>query len=327
MHAWNGKYVIIEDELAAARPAMLVVSAVADTLQAARAISNVEGNPKALVKTAFDAEEVGKTLVLRLTAEARRPQRAAIFRLKALNVHDTVAVNDIELDLFQGEKIPEEPRADAGDERPDFLEHFLLSQAGVAVTDRKAYAELNMFGFLGSAALASGDAATAEKHFRDAVELAKRIDHPASIVKAYGSLGSAMSQLGKGEKAIEFLNEALAIARQNQLDEEEGQTLANLAEAYAAAGDRDRAIGLHAERCALAARVGDLRGYAFSTANIGITHYEMGNYDEALKFLEAAAEVFRAQEGVSELGRAQAYIRAAKMYRRFAKLRKLFTGR
>jgi tetratricopeptide (TPR) repeat protein len=113
-------------------------------------------------------------------------------------------------------------------------------------------------------------------------------------------------------EAIAVLNEALAIARQNHLVEEEGQTLANLAEAYAAAGDHSKAIALHLDRRSLATRTGDRAAFVFSTANIGITYFEVGNKHEALKFLGAAADEFRTLGMTAELERVTAYIKAAR---------------
>jgi tetratricopeptide (TPR) repeat protein len=291
----DGKYVIIEDSLSSRTPTMWVISAVADCAQAARSILNVDKEPELVARNAFSGEEIGVTLVLRSTSEGNGPQRAKIYRLRATADGEITAPPAPP--VF--ERMSDELRA---------IDTYLLGRSGVATTDRDAYARLNMLGFLGSRALSAGDTSTAERHFTELLEIAQRIDHPPSIAKAYGSLGLVESQMGHSERAIANLNEALAVARRSHLVDEEGQTLANLAEAYATAGNGEQAIALHTEHRLFARRTGDRCGFALGTGNLGITYFEMGKLDEALQFLDVAADEFRALGMIPELGRALSYL-------------------
>jgi tetratricopeptide (TPR) repeat protein len=294
MHDCNNKYVVVEDALAERTPRMWVISAIADTLQAARAILNVDTEPQQVPKSAYSGEQISRTLVMRRGKSGKVPQPGSIYRLEATG--KTEAVSPVE--TAEGAGKPELSR---------LWENHLLHQAGVATTDRDAYAEINMLGFLGSSALSSGDYAKAEGLFKELLALAHRINHPPSLVKAYGSLGAAKVQMGDYQEAITLLNEALAIARQDNLVDEEGPTLTNLAEAYARAGDGERAVARHMERRVVAKRTGDRRAFALSTGNIGITRFEMGNYQEALQFLQVAVHEFRTMRMSSELARTLAY--------------------
>jgi tetratricopeptide (TPR) repeat protein len=293
MPDWDGKYVVVEDALAAKQPATWVVSAVAESLQAARALLNVETEPTRAPKVAFSGEEIGRTLILRRALDTVTPGQATIYRLTA------AARGDVDPQ-------PKPPVIE-----PDVILEHLLDKAGVATSDSGAYAQLNMYGFLGSAAFSAGDFATAEPHFRDALALAVQIGHPASIVKAYGSLGALKTRTGQVAEALKLMEEALAIARENHLSEEEGVTLANLAEAHAAAGNADRAIALHIERRELAKRSHNRPAFALSTANVGISYFETARYDEAITFLNVAVSEFRALGATQEMGRALAYLGVA----------------
>ena len=292
---WDGKYIIVEDALANGAPNMWVISAVADTLQAARSISTVDSEPVHLPKNAFSGAEIARTLILRSAKGTRVPQHATIYQLKAGR-----SIDESSQSKLAPEVRPSDPSR--------LFENALLQRAGVATTDKDVYARLNMLGYLGSAALSTGDFTSAETQFKESLVLAQQINHPASIVNAYGSLGAVKTQTGRTDEAIALLNEALAVAKENHLDDLEGITLGNLAEAHARAGDKERAVALHMQRRESARRTGDRVGFALSTANIGITQFELGNREEALKFLHVAVHEFRTLGMGTELARALAYL-------------------
>jgi tetratricopeptide (TPR) repeat protein len=294
MHDWDGKYVVVEEALAAQHPQSWVASAITDTLQAARAVVYVDAEPRQAPRSAFAGEDLGATLVLRASEGTRVPRRGKIYLLK----------------VVAG---AEEPRAQIPNE-PDpsrLLDRLLLQQAGVATTDKEDYTRLNVLGMLGSQAMAMGDIAVADQHFAELVEIARRIDHPASLVKGYGSLAIVKSHMGREDEAVALFNEALTVARQSGMHEEEGITLSNLAEAYARAGNAEQAIATHMERRQLASRIGDRRGFALSTGNVGITYFEAKRTDDAITFLKVAVHEFRTLGMTPELARALAYLGVA----------------
>jgi tetratricopeptide (TPR) repeat protein len=301
MEDWDNKYVIVEHALSVQDPASWVVSAVSDTLQASREILKVDAAPDRQPRTAYAGEPLGETLVLRRTPEGTHPSRAAIYHLRRL------------LEVCPDDQSPPAaaPPSDSSLHVQKLFERAMLAQAGVAVADQQAYTEANLYGFLGSQALAASDLDRAEEYLLKALDRALQIDHPPSIVKAYGSLGAVRSQQGNGPAAVKLLKEALTVARENKLAVEEGQTLANLAETYARIGDTHRALAFHEERLTLARRVGDRVGFAMSSGNLGISYFEARDLDKALKHLETAAREFTALGMVPELGRAYAYLGVA----------------
>ncbi len=178
----------------------------------------------------------------------------------------------------------------------------------LATADETAYAELNMLGMIGAQALAAGDYETAEENFRGSLEAATQINHPPSIVRAYGSLGEVNAKAGKIDAALELFDEAISVARENELPVEEGQTLDRLADLYAEFGERDRALALYSERVEVARRSDDQRGVALGSANVGVMHFERGEFSEALEYLQAAAELFDSYGMLPHLAHAYSYL-------------------
>jgi tetratricopeptide (TPR) repeat protein len=178
----------------------------------------------------------------------------------------------------------------------------------VAAANEEAYGELNALGRIGVQALAAGDYKTAEKNFRQSLELARRVNHPPSIVRACGSLGQLKAKTGKTREALKLLNEAIAIARENDLPVEEGQTLERIADLYAELGDRNKALELYKERVALAHRSGHQHGVALGSANAGVMHFEKGEFPEAVEYLQTAAELFESYRMWPQLAHAYSYL-------------------
>jgi tetratricopeptide (TPR) repeat protein len=203
---------------------------------------------------------------------------------------------------------PTRPRAGEPTGPPTDLERFLLDRAGVATTDQEAYGELNVLGLTGSQAMQAGDLQAAERDFTRSLELARRIHHTASIVKACGSLGLVKAKMGRPREALPYLEEAIAVARENGLAVEEGQTLDHLAGAYADLGDKDRALALYEDRLALARRTGDRIGMAYGSANVGVIHFEKQEFREAAERLQEAAGLFEPFGMGPDLARVYAYL-------------------
>lgn len=181
----------------------------------------------------------------------------------------------------------------------------------VAAEDEKAYGELNALGMIGAQAMAVGDYKTAETSFRRSLDLARRVDHPPSIVRALGSLGDLEARTGRVREGLALLNEAIAFARDNGLPVEEGQTLERVADLHAELGDRDKALEVYKDRLALARRSGHQHGIALGSANVGVMLFEKGEFAEAVESLQTAAELFESYQMWPQLAQAYSYLGVA----------------
>ena len=294
----DDRFVIVADSHDAAEPGHWVVSAEAETLDAVRRLSHLDKPPVRLPRDAYRGDLVERTLVF-LAAE-RRPEPAAIYRL-------TPAAPGAEPPDPHGSsrRTATEPTSQA------VLERLLLQKAGVAVSDGDSYARLQALGFIGTQKLAINDFAGAEGVFSEALDLARQIDHPPSIVKTLASRGQARLELGRPEEAIRDLEAALGLARRDRLVEEEGPALTMLADALARSGRTGEAQELLASRTKLAETAGDPAAAARAKANEGIAHCEAGDPAAGRPALEEAAAAFKALGLEPELARTLAYLAAA----------------
>jgi tetratricopeptide (TPR) repeat protein len=79
--------------------------------------------------------------------------------------------------------------------------------------DQPALAELNGLAMLARRALEAGDHETALRRATRALDLARRIDHPPSVVRALRTLGDIVAAMGRPEEAARHYAEAVAVAR------------------------------------------------------------------------------------------------------------------
>jgi len=162
----------------------------------------------------------------------------------------------------------------------------------VAEGDEAAYAELNWLGMLGNQALAEGDYDSAVRHLTQSMELARQINHPPSIARAYGVLGDVAAGRGDLDEAFRRYKDAIAVARANGLPVEEGMTLSRVAALHASLGRRDLAMEIYHTRLELAKTSDDQRGLALTLAEIGSLHLENNEPSDAVAWLSSAAELF-----------------------------------
>jgi hypothetical protein len=299
----DGRFAIVEDILAAQQPSMWMISSSADSLEAAQAITHVNGPVTSVPMDAYEGECVAKTLVFRTVEGSEEARQASIVLLKALHGSDSERSNS----AARPSGTPNGVGTRAPGSPDNLYERVSLARAGVAESDRDHYAAVHGLAAMAELAAASGDFETAERKFGDLIDIARRIDDPASLVKGLGSRGSIRVKQGRIQDGIKDLTEALAFAKRNNIPEVEGPTLSQLAEAHMAAGNPQQAIEMYKERCALASRTGDTIQQALSTANLGMTLYDLKRYEEASTCLQSAIDMLLKLRFLDELRTAFAY--------------------
>jgi tetratricopeptide (TPR) repeat protein len=91
----------------------------------------------------------------------------------------------------------------------------------VADRDKPALAELDGVVSLAERALATGDHEEALRRATRALELARGIDHPPSLVRALRLLGGVVAASGQPDAAINYFAEMVAVARANRVSLDE----------------------------------------------------------------------------------------------------------
>jgi len=162
----------------------------------------------------------------------------------------------------------------------------------VAEEDEAAYAELNGLGMQGNQALAVGDYESAARHVAQSLELARQINHPPSIARAYGILGDVEARRGNLDEAFRLYEEAISVAHANGLPVEEGITISRVADLHADLGHKDAAMEAYKKQVELAQAADNQRGLALGLANIGLLLLENDEPTEAALRLSSAAELF-----------------------------------
>jgi tetratricopeptide (TPR) repeat protein len=289
------RFAVITDRKKMADPNFWIISAEADTLQAASQLTRPTSPEARIPRAQFEFEFVKRTLVFETVDGTTRPEPAGIYR--------ALATPAVEGGGAQTEEVPPHDPLSG-----EMIDRYWLKRVGVAPSDMDPYARLNGLGFLGMQSMMSGDFDGAERAFSEAVDLARKVDHPGSEVKALGSRGEARLQLGRIAEAIQDLEAALRIARRDVLVQEEGPTLTKLAEALVRAGRMPEAQKTFAERTKLALASGDPVALAIARANEGITYCEAGQPAAAREALEAAVGIFGRLGLQAELLRTLAYL-------------------
>jgi tetratricopeptide (TPR) repeat protein len=170
----------------------------------------------------------------------------------------------------------------------------LRSQLVGHIEDRKL-AGSNL-GNLGSGYLNSGDAATAQRHYQEALVIAREtLDH-ANECRWLGNLGLVFDSLGKVDQAANSLSEAYAIAKAIHDVRHEGRWLGNLTQVQFKAGkiQAQDAIENYRQAIAFARDTNDQRFSMYWYENLGSIFSEMGDLVRANEQFNNALETARA---------------------------------
>lgn len=116
---------------------------------------------------------------------------------------------------------------------------------------------------LGNLLLGQGDDALAERHFREALRLAKQLGDSVGTSTAFGNLGEAYLARGEAAEAATYLDGCLALIAETDHHEYESEVRHARGRAFMALGD-DQAARHELEQAMELARKGD------NTAYIGV---------------------------------------------------------
>jgi tetratricopeptide (TPR) repeat protein len=158
------------------------------------------------------------------------------------------------------------------------------------VTLRKRLAVLNA---LSVRAYRLSDFRMAQKHWTEAVEIARKLNDRSAESSALGNLGLAYTALGEPHRAIEYCEQSLAIKRGIGDRRGEGSTLGFLGLAYAALGDAHHAIDLYKEQLVITREIGHRPGEAAATGNLGNAYRQLGETPRAIDYYEKQLMITR----------------------------------
>jgi tetratricopeptide (TPR) repeat protein len=125
------------------------------------------------------------------------------------------------------------------------------------------------------------------KKIRDA-SLARQVEGSAT-----GSLGDAYNSIGKYATAGKHHKLALAVARETGDRQGEGNALGNLALSYFGFGHHPEAIDHYNQALAVVREIGDRSGEAQEMGNLGLVYFSLGQYTEAIRHHELALAISR----------------------------------
>jgi tetratricopeptide (TPR) repeat protein len=134
--------------------------------------------------------------------------------------------------------------------------------------------------------------ATAEKYYRDALELAEQtgmIDFQDSIML---EIGNAIAQQGRLDEARRLFEKSAARAKATNDYDTKADALHSLAVTYVAEGNRQRARELYNESLALNQQFNDKRGMAYTLYEMGVNEAEDGNRDKGKALLQQSITLY-----------------------------------
>ena len=161
---------------------------------------------------------------------------------------------------------------------------------GDAVTLRKRLAVLDA---LGERHYRLSDFRMAQRHWTEALEIARKLNDRHAESNSLGNLGLTYSDLGETRRAVELYEQALAIHREIGDRRGEGIALGHLGNAYAALGESRRAIELYEQTLAIQREIGDRQSESMVLGNLGAAYQALGETRRAIELLEQALAIHR----------------------------------
>ena len=123
--------------------------------------------------------------------------------------------------------------------------------------------------------------------------IAREIGNRREEGHSLGNLGNAYAALGETQRAIELHEQALIIDREIGDRRGESQSLGNMGVAYAALGENRRAIELHEQALIIDREIGDRRGEGNDFGNLGIAYKNLGENRRAIELYEQRLAIAR----------------------------------
>ena len=140
--------------------------------------------------------------------------------------------------------------------------------------------------------------ATLERDVGRLHELANELpdDHSDSVTTAKQLTLAVIAEFeGDFPKALELNKTALELARDSSLREETARSLTSIAGVYYANGEVAESIKWYDEALAFSKSIGDERGVAITTGNIGISYLSLGDDEKALEFMNRSRDLLNRQ--------------------------------
>jgi CHAT domain-containing protein/tetratricopeptide (TPR) repeat protein len=145
----------------------------------------------------------------------------------------------------------------------------------------------------GSCALAGGDLAGAEHHFRDALAIARAEAERFLEVHAAGSLGFVRARAGRYDDATDWFERALVLAAPLEADLLRVKLLGNLGWCAYELGDYEGALSHLVEVEAVAGERGHTGDLQIALQSIGNAHYRRGDLEAAEGYTRRALALAR----------------------------------
>ena len=106
-------------------------------------------------------------------------------------------------------------------------------------------------------------------------------------------IGLVLLIFGQGTGALKFLKAALKAAKSEENIKNQGVTLNNISQIYAARGDYETALKYLEESLQIRRQIGDKSGEGVTLNNISQIYAARGDYETALKYLEESLQISR----------------------------------
>jgi tetratricopeptide (TPR) repeat protein len=146
---------------------------------------------------------------------------------------------------------------------------------------------------IGTVLVTMGETDAAEKHFREMLAWAWKVDHRAKGGAAHGRLGRVYRERGEYDQAMAHLRRAHELFA--AADDKRGMasTLDDMGRIHWLRGAYGQALEFHRQALAIRRALGDRRSIALSLANIGRVHNDQGGFKAANRQFREALDLRR----------------------------------
>lgn len=155
---------------------------------------------------------------------------------------------------------------------------------------------LNQIAYEATSQTASRGMAAADQ----AIALAKKLNQPAKLARAYSCKGWIYNEISDYPSAAEMFITALYLYRQTGQRLEQGKMFYSLGMVYYSMADYLKAIDQHTRAARLFEQVHDRSRMANSLNSIGANYYELANYPQAINYYLKALKI---EEQLDEWGK------------------------
>jgi tetratricopeptide (TPR) repeat protein len=172
---------------------------------------------------------------------------------------------------------------------------------------RLAKNQLGLIGVLyglGLVAHGRGEYPQAGGYFRDALEIARRLDIPHEQCRLLNSLGTITEMQGAYTAAEDYYHQSLRIAEFINDRRTLGMVVMNIGVLLSRVGKYQEALGYYERSLRLKYELGQRRGIAWCLANLGLLYHRIGEHETALdlhqRMLDMAQQLgSRSAEGIA----------------------------